>query len=109
MKKIIAICMMAATLSVFAGCGKTAEKAASKTESAVSRFDSKVDSVAEDIGEGVTDAVSDILSRADDMIDNGQVSDGDGIIGNEDNDSETEPEMQTEDITDITEPTDAVL
>lgn len=108
MKRIIAICMMAAALSAFAGCGKTAEKATSKAESAVSKFDSKMDSVAEEIGEGVTDAVSDILSRADDMIDNGQISDGDGIIGNEERETEPEtmPETMPEDNTDITEVTE---
>ena len=71
-------------LSSLAGCGKTAEKATSKAESVVSEADSKASSMADNIRENITDAVSAIVSNADDMIDNGQISDSDGIIGNED-------------------------
>ena len=44
---------------------------------------SRVGEAAEDFGEAVTDAVSMITSEADRMYDNGQISDGDGVIGNE--------------------------
>lgn len=97
MKRILGICFAAALmLSGLAGCGDKAENAASKANSAVSEVASNVGEVAEDVGEGVTAAASAAMSEVDRMIENGQVSDGDGIIGNEG--EETDPEI-TEDFT----------
>ncbi len=103
MKKIITICMAALMLSACAGCKKTADKAASKTDSAVSSVKSGAKSTVDDIREGATDAASAVVSHADDMFENGQISDGDGIIGNED--EETEPSSEPGDITEAEDET----
>lgn len=83
----------------FSGCGGS-EASASKRESIVSEAASKAESVVDDIGEGVTRAVSAVIDEADRMAENGQVSDGDGIIGNELPDTTlSEDEAVTEDMT----------
>lgn len=88
MKKVFAILCAALMTASFAGCGGDS-KSAEKRESVVSGAVSKVNNVADDVGDGVTAAVSAAGSEIDRMLDNGQVSDGDGIIGNENNDDNT--------------------
>ena len=101
MKRVISVCFAAAMLiASFSGCDKTAEKAKSKTESAASAIASNTRSDMDNIGEGITEAVSAVVSEADRMYDNGVISDGDGVIGNEDEDSQTD---ETTDITDDNE------
>ena len=83
MKKIICIAAAALLLGIScAACGNS-EKDVSARESMASEAKSRVGEAAEDFGEAVTDAVSVITSEADRMYDNGQISDGDGVIGNE--------------------------
>ncbi len=100
MKRIISVCFAASMLlGSLAGCAKKADDAKSKVDSGVSAVVSGGRETVSDIGEGITKAVSGVVSEADRMYDNGQVSDGDGIIGNED---ETEDTTEPEDTTDIT-------
>ncbi len=100
MKKAIGICLAAAMMTAaLAGCGGKQNDTASKMGSAVSGAMSNVGEAAEDIGEGVTAAASAVVSEADRMYDNGQISDGDGIIGNENE----ETEQPTTDDTETTE------
>lgn len=79
MKKLIAITfaiVMAA--AAFTGCNG-GEKAGSAVSQAASGAGSMVDKA----GEGAKKAGSAIDDNAESMISNGQVSDGDGVIGNE--------------------------
>ena len=93
MKRIICAMLLPMFAAIsFAGCGGSKE-AASKRESVVSEVATKAESVVDDIGEGVTRAVSAVIDEADRMAENGQVSDGDGIIGNEQPDT-TQPETE---------------
>lgn len=103
MKKIICTVFAAALLlSALAGCGQKAENAASTAGSVASGVASNMGEAAEDVGEGVTAAVSAAMSEADRMYENGQISDGDGIIGNED--EETEPTLAEDETTDTNNP-----
>lgn len=88
MKKILCLCL-SALLAAFcvAGCSEAKSSMASDVGSAVSGAASHVGEAAEDIGEGVTGAVSAVVSEADRMAENGEVSDGDGVIGNEPTDA----------------------
>ena len=108
MRKII--CMVFASLmmlTAFSGCGETAEKTVSAGEQMITDAVSDAGEIAQGIKDDVTDAVSDINDNMDQMQDNGKVSDGDGIIGNEDNDNR---EDGTDVIEDITEDvTDALM
>ena len=104
MKKLIAVLFVAVMMFVtLAACNNSNERKAAKVESAASDVKSDVAGAADNIGEGVTAAVSAVTSQADQMIENGQISDGDGIIGNEGNDdatlSSTEPTTDAEDTT----------
>ena len=93
MKKII--CTLAALLTAAAFCGCTGSKEdvskresmASGAQSVVSGVKSDAGEMMEDIGEAVTDAVSAVTSEADRMFENGEISDGDGVIGNEGEDA----------------------
>lgn len=85
MKKAFTILCAALVAASFSGCGSDS-KSAEKRESVISGAVSKVNGAADDVGEGVTAAVSAAGSELDRMLDNGQVSDGDGIIGNESSD-----------------------
>ena len=109
MKKLFCVLFAAAVISsVTAGCGGS-ESDVSKRESIASNVASNVESIADNIGEGVTKAVSAVVDEAERMNDNGKVSDDDGIIGNEqDNtaDDTTADETDT-DMTDDTESTSA--
>lgn len=73
-------------LTAFSGCGETAEKTVSAGEQMITDAVSDAGEIAQGIKDDVTDAVSDI-DNGDSMMDNGEVSDGDGIIGNEDDDN----------------------
>ena len=97
MKRLFCVLFAAALIStVTAGCGGS-KSDVSKRESIASNVASKAESVADNIGEGVTKAVSAVVDEAERMYDNGQVSDGDGVIGNEQPDSTGQ-----EDTTDFT-------
>lgn len=111
MKKLFCVLFAAAVISsVTAGCGGS-ESDVSKRESIASNVASNAESIADNIGEGVTKAVSAVVDEAERMNDNGKVSDDDGIIGNEqDNtaDDTTDGEDSTDtDMTDDTESTSA--
>lgn len=111
MKKLFCVlCAAALISSVTAGCGGS-ESDVSKRESIASDVASNAESVADNIGEGVTKAVSAVVDEAEKMYDNGQVSDGDGVIGNEQTDNTedtTDGEDSTDtDMTDDTENTSA--
>ena len=83
MKKMITMMMVAVlAISMLAGCGGSKQDV-SHRESVASEVKSSVGSMADEIGEGVPDAVSKAVSEFDRMAENGEVSDGDGIIGNE--------------------------
>ena len=83
MKKIMAAFGAALLMALsLAGCGSSKQDV-SHRESVASEVKSSVGSMADEIGEGVTDAVSKAVSEFDRMAENGEVSDGDGIIGNE--------------------------
>ena len=109
MKKLFCVLFAAAVISsVTAGCGGS-ESDVSKRESIASNVASNVESIADNIGEGVTKAVSAVVDEAERMNDNGKVSDDDGIIGNEQDNTEddtTADETDT-DMTDDTESTSA--
>ena len=102
MKKLFVIGFAAVLISGLAGCGEKAEKAASTAGSMASGVASNVGEAAEDVGEGVTAAVSAAMSEADRMFENGQISDGDGIIGNEG--EETVPTLAEGETTDTNNP-----
>ena len=111
MKKLFCVLFAAAVISsVTAGCGGS-ESDVSKRESIASNVASNVESIADNIGEGVTKAVSAVVDEAERMNDNGKVSDDDGIIGNEQDetaDDTTDGEDSTDtDMTDDTESTSA--
>ncbi len=109
MKKIFCVLFAAALISsVTAGCGGS-KSDVSKRESIASNVASNAESIADNIGEGVTKAVSAVVDEAEKMYDNGQVSDDDGVIGNEQDetaDDTTADETDT-DMTDDTESTSA--
>lgn len=93
-------------LTAFSGCGETTEKTVSAGEQMITDAVSDAGEIAQGIKDDVTDAVSDI-GNGDSMMDNGEVSDGDGIIGNEDDDNR---EDRTDAIEEITEDeTDAYM
>lgn len=103
MKKLLCFGFFAAMmLGSLAGCGQKAENAASTAGSVVSGVASNMGEAAEDVGEGVTAAVSAAMSEADRMMENGQISDGDGIIGNEG--EETVPTLAEGETTDTNNP-----
>ena len=87
MKKIICIMfaalMMTASLS---GCGGDSSEAVSNRESMASDVKSKAEEIGDDVREGVTDAAQAVTDSLDRMFSDGQVSDGDGVIGNESDD-----------------------
>ncbi len=88
MKKII--CTLAALLTAASFCGCTGSKedvSKRESQSVVSGVKSDAGEMMEDIGEAVTDAVSAVTSEADRMFENGEISDGDGVIGNEGEDA----------------------
>ncbi len=100
MKKLFCVLFAAALISsVTAGCGGS-ESDVSKRESIASDVASNAESIADNIGEGVTKAVSAVVDEAEKMYDNGQVSDGDGVIGNEQTDNTEDTEDTTADGTD---------
>lgn len=98
-KTVIAICAALLLGLSCAGCGGSPQDVSNR-ESVASGVKSSVGEAMSNVGEGVTDAVSAIVDRSEKMIEDGQISDGDGIIGNEGDNGEpaTEP---------MTEPTDA--
>ena len=93
MKKMIVTLAALLTAAAFGGCTGSKEDVskresmASNAQSVVSGVKSDAGEVMDDIGEAVTGAVSAVTSEADRMLENGEVSDGDGVIGNESEDS----------------------
>ena len=95
MKKII--CIMFAALmmtSSLAGCGGDSSEAVYNRESMASDVKSKAEGIGDDVREGVTDAAQAVTDSIDRMFSDGQISDGDGVIGNESDDAD-----ETEDTT----------
>ena len=80
MKKVLCIIAAALTVCAFSGCDSSSS---SKAASEASAFSSRAESAGDNIAEGMSDAASFITSRTESMIENGQISDGDGFIGNE--------------------------
>ena len=74
----------------------------SKMDSVASAAGSNVREGAEDVGEAVTNAVSAVAENVDSMVDNGEVSDGDGVIGNEDNNNNDTPDHEESETADST-------
>ncbi len=100
MKKIICIVFAALTMiASLSGCGGDSSEAVSNRESMASDVKSKVDNVGDDVREGVTDAVDAVTDNVDRMISDGQVSDGDGVIGNEDEDIDGTEDTTNTDLT----------
>ncbi len=97
MKRITALAligMMAAAM--LTGCG---ENAASTTSQVASDAVSGAGRVVDDIGDGVSQAVSDSNSAITSTVDNGEVSDRDGVIGDNDDTESASEQDATEEVT----------
>lgn len=90
MKKIIALALSSMMIAAaFSGCGENAASTVSQTASdAVSGAGRVVD----DVGDGISQAASDAESDMEETKSNGDVNDGNGIIGDED--ETTEPDTE---------------
>ena len=126
MKRIIALLLSAAAIgSAFAGCGEAAKDAGSAVSQMASDAVNGAGKVVNDAGNGVSNmmdsttapstaaATENTLNTADTVIDensnDGEISDGDGLIGNEDSgvvEDNTDNAGGDEDNTDIA---DAVM
>lgn len=95
----LAALLMAASL---AGCGEKKDEMVSNMDSAASAAGSVVREGAEDVSEAVTNAVSAVAENVDSMVENGEVSDGDGVIGNEDNNHNDIPDHEESETADST-------
>ena len=93
MKKMMITLAALLAAASFGGCTGSKEDVskresmASNAQSVVSGVKSDAGEIMDDIGEAVSGAVSAVTSEADRMFENGEISDGDGVIGNEGEDA----------------------
>lgn len=104
MKRIIAVIFASMLMiTAFAGCN-AGKNATSTVSDAASDVASGAEKVVNDAGDGLKKAGSAVDENADKMKNNGEVSDGDGVIGNEG--KQVEQEVETQDTTDAVSESD---